>query len=213
VDLHGCRLDVFVPARQFAGVNVSSVRVPIAQNATLIARSRRMTRFAVLGGVLSAGGPPVSQIERVAGKRIPRVSLAAAKADPVPIRTSLQRGRAPVVVPASDRAKLIGTRERHAPQIVSRTKLGTVTSDRAVRSLPPPPQHERHERATIHQPLPSPSSPRHERTGTQAQLNSPPSPAQVERQPNVQPKPQGPPPPAHANPPGKEKEKEHGKEN
>ncbi len=46
---------VFVPARQFAGVNASSVR-PVAQNATLMARSRPLTRFAVQRGVLSAGG-------------------------------------------------------------------------------------------------------------------------------------------------------------
>ncbi|MGE5715059.1 MAG: DUF6600 domain-containing protein, partial [Acidobacteriota bacterium] len=99
---------VFVPAQQFAGVNVSSVRVPATQNATFIARARPVTRFAVQGGVLSAGGPPVSQVERVAGKRIERVSIAAAKTKPVPIRTSLQggRGSTPVVVSATERARL-----------------------------------------------------------------------------------------------------------
>ncbi len=161
---------VFVPARQFSGVNVSSVRVPAAQNATFIARSRPQTRFAVQGGVLSSGGPPVSQVERVAGRRIQRASLAQAKTQPVPIRTSLQggRGRAAVVVPASERAKLISTREREAPQQVSRTKPEAVKTDRAVRTLPPPAQRDKHERATGRQisqsPPPAASSEKRVRT-------------------------------------------------
>jgi len=260
---------VFVPARQFAGVNVSSVGVPVSQNTTFIARARPVTKFAVQGGVLSSGGPALPQVERVAGKRIERMSIASAKTQPVPIKTSLQggRGRASVVVPAGERAKLITAREKNAPQAVSRTKPEAATSERAVRTLPPPPaKHEKHEKATGHQPPPArekhekatahqqpppppqaksnekhertvrsqpaqPSNEKHERatvhqppppqvherpekTGTQAQLNSgqPPPPAHVEKQPNVQPKPQGP-SPAHANPPGKEKEKEHGKDN
>ncbi len=247
---------VFVPARQFAGVNVSSVRVPVTQNATFIARSRPVTRFAVQGGALSAGGPPISQVERVAGKRIQRVSLAHAKTQAVPIRTSLQGKRASVVVPAGERAKLISEHEKRAPSQASRTMPSK--SERAFQ--PPPVSHERHEKATVHQqppppsneknikheraatvhqppsqpsheknvkheqaatahqPPPPPSHERHEKPVAQAQLNSvhQPPPAHVERQPNVQrvqPKPQGPPPAAKGNPPGKEKEKEHGKEN
>jgi hypothetical protein len=230
---------VFVPAQQFVGVNVSSVRVPVTQNATFIARARPVTQFAVQGGVLSSGGPALPQVERLAGKRIQRVSIASAKTRPVPIRTSLQGGgRAPVVVPASERAKLLAPREKRAPQQVSRSKTEPVTSDRAVRALPPPPaKHEKHEKASAHQPPPpplvrhekpekalahqpppQPPKERHEKAGTQAQLNSGhqernlgkqplgPPPARVEKQPNAPPK-QGGPPPAHANPPGKEKEK------
>jgi hypothetical protein len=256
---------VFVPARQFAGVNVSSVRVPVTQNATFIARARPATQFAVQGGVLSSGGPTIPQVERVAGKRIQRVSIASAKTQPVPIRTSLQggRSRAAVVVPASEREKLLVPREKRGPQQVSRSKTTAVTTDRAVRSLPPPSAkqekhekatanqpppraHEKHEKATVHQPPPParekdgkatvqqpppppparekqekavvrqpppPSSPRPEKAGTQAQLSSrQPHPAHVEKQHSVEAKSQGP-PTTHANPPGKEKDKEHGKEN
>ncbi len=103
---------VFVPAQQFAGVNVSSVRVPATQNATFISRARPVTHFAVQGGVLSSGGPAISQVERVAGRRIQRVSITSAKTQPVPIRTSLHGGRAPVVVPASERAKQIAAHEK-----------------------------------------------------------------------------------------------------
>lgn len=228
---------VFVPAGQFAGVNVSSVRVPAAQNATFIARSRPLTRFAVQGGVLSSGGPALPQVERVAGKQIPRVSLAEAKTQAVPIRTSLHGGRGAIVVPATERAKLITAHEKHTPQTVSGTKPKVVTSERVVHSPTPSPakheKHEKHEKATVHQPTPGPSNLKKERTGSQTQRNSvheeknvgkqtqtvhvekqtqtAPA-AHVEKQPNVQPKPQGPPPAAKANPPGNEKEKEHGKE-
>jgi hypothetical protein len=282
-----------VPARQFAGVNVSSVRVPVTENATFVARSRPMTQFAVQRGVLTAGGPPVSQVERVAGKRIQPVSLAQSKTQAVPIRTSLQGKRASVVVPASERAKLITEHEKRGPQQASRTKPEVATSEHAVRQFAPTPAHEKHEKATVHQPPPTsnernvkherevhspppkisnekhekatvhqpspppppkvsnekhekvtvhqspptsndknvkhervvhsppppppppPSNERHEKPVTQAQLNSghQPPPAHVEKQPNVQPKPQGPPPAAKGNPPAKEKDKEHGKEN
>jgi hypothetical protein len=191
---------VFVPAQQFAGVNVSSVRVPVSQNATLISRSRPLTRFAVQGGVLSSGGPALPQVERVAGKRIERVSFAQAKTEPVPIKTSLRggRGRAPVVVPATERAKLIAAHENRASQQpsgskqVSRSKTEPVTSDRAVRSLPPPaaknekrdktsahqpppPAREKREKATVHQPSAQPSNEGREKA-VRSQPASPPSP-------------------------------------
>ena len=131
-----------------------------------------------------------------------------------------------VVVPASERAKLITAQEKHGSQQASRTKPEVATSVRAVPQSPPPPAHEKHEKATAHQPPPPPSNERHEKavhpqppavkvekqpqTAHIEKQTAPP--AHVEKQPDVQPKPQGP-PPAHANPPGKEKEKEHGKEN
>ncbi|HSB63657.1 MAG TPA: DUF6600 domain-containing protein, partial [Thermoanaerobaculia bacterium] len=157
---------VFVPAAHFAGVNVSSVRIPPTQNATFIARARPMTRFAVQGGVLTTAGPPLPQVERVTGRRIERVSLAQAKTEPVPIRTSLEggRGRATVVVPATERAKAISAHERRGPQQVSRSKTDVVTSEPAVRTLPPPAKREKHEKATVKQsPPPPPVRERHEK--------------------------------------------------
>jgi hypothetical protein len=233
---------VFVPAPQFAGVNVSSVRVPPTQNATLVSRSRPITRFAVQGGVLANSGPAVSQVERVSGRRINRVSLAQAKTQPVPIRTSLTGGRtrAAVVVPAVERAKAIEPSGRHEAQNVNRTQphdnvkpSGTLhqspqrpeARERAVAPPPAPPSQPRHERPA--QPAPAAQArvapPRAEakpiehRAAPPPQTQVPPHAqvppqAQVQRPPSVEPRPQGPPPNAHANPPGREKEKEHGKE-
>ena len=179
---------VFVPARQFAGVNVSTVRVPATQNATFIARSRPLTRFAVQSGVLTSGGPALPQVERVAGRRIQRVRVAEAKTQPVPIRTSLQRGQARVVVPASERARLITAHEKRGPAQVSRTS--PATSEKAIHPppqtsngrhertvhptpAPAPPSNGKHER-TAHNPPPPPppQHERHEKTGSQAQANS-----------------------------------------
>jgi hypothetical protein len=200
---------VFVPARQFAGVDVSSVRVPATRNAAVVAHSRPVTSFAVRGGVLSSGGPALGQVERFSGRRIDRVSLGQARTQAIPIRTSLQAGRerATVVVPASERAKAFETSGRHETRQGARTPPNDARPQpqQAVRQPPPP-------------------RPRPEATGDQARLAPPhaegtaggrpqPAPqAHAEKPPAVQPRPQGA-PPAHGNPPAKEKDKEHGKEN
>ena len=167
-----------------------------------------MTRFAVQNGMLSAGGPPVAQVERASGRRVARVNVGQARTEPVPLRASFAggRGRAPVVVPAVERAKAIGPSGRHETQNVSRTQPYAVKPERAVRQ-PAPPLVREHVN-----PAPPPHQNRKPRSRQAPEPTQPPPAARVEKPPAVQPKPQGPPPQAHGNPPGKEKNKEHGNE-
>jgi hypothetical protein len=100
---------VFVPATQFVGVNVGTVRVPATQNATLFSRTRPVTRFAASGGVLSSGGPTVVQVERVTQRKIARVSIGDAHTKAVPLDAGLRGRRGPVIAPAAERAKFIAS--------------------------------------------------------------------------------------------------------
>ncbi|MGZ5380894.1 MAG: DUF6600 domain-containing protein [Thermoanaerobaculia bacterium] len=100
---------VFVPATQFVGVNVGTVRVPVTQNATLLARTRPVTRFAASGGVLTSGGPTVVQMERVTKRKIARVSVGDAHTKAVPLDAGLRGRRGPVIAPAAERAKFIAS--------------------------------------------------------------------------------------------------------
>ena len=230
---------VFVPARNFAGADVSSVRVPAAQNATFIARSHPSTRFAVRGGVLSSGGPAVSRVERVSGTRIRRVSFGQAGTKAVPIRTSLQesRGRAPVVVSASQRARLIAppSPRTHAARQVSGTRKGPVKiahvaprspnlpkrepRERTVHAAATPHKSEPRERTVHKAPAPHPSQ--HPERIAHAALPHPSQPhvsrsapvAHVTASHVAQPRGQRPPRPAHGNPhpTGGESDKEHRK--
>lgn len=98
---------VFVPATQFVGVNVGTVRVPAAQNATLLARTRPVTRFAASGGVLTIGGPTVVQVEHATQRKITRVSVGDAHTKAVPLSAGLRGQRSNVIAPAAERAKFI----------------------------------------------------------------------------------------------------------
>jgi hypothetical protein len=98
---------VFVPATRFVGVNVGTVRVPAAQNSTLLARTRPMTRFAASGGVLTSGGPSLVQVERATGRKISRVSVGDAHTTAVPLGAGLRGRRSNVIAPATERARFI----------------------------------------------------------------------------------------------------------
>ena len=215
---------VFVPARQFVGVNVRSARVPIAENAVLVGRSRPMTRFTVQGGVLVSGGPALSRVEGVAGTRIQRVSLDHAKTQAIPLSTSPGGGRARIVVPASERARLIAAHAGHLPPPASRRAPEAVRSERAAR--PPshaakeagPPVSRRVPEAAVPERAAPPRS--HEtkearppvRESAQRREEAPPQ-GRVERPPSAPPNAAKAPPPARENPPAKQKEaKEPAKE-
>lgn len=106
---------VFVPVNRFAGVRVSTARLPVAQNATLIQRTRRITSFGVTNGIVVNRGPSVQRVESAARVRIPRASIDAAKTRPVAMTAggSMPRGkRVSVVAPASVRARELNA---HAP--------------------------------------------------------------------------------------------------
>jgi hypothetical protein len=100
---------VFVPATQFVGTNVSTARVPVAQNAMILSRAQKGTRFTVSGGVVRASAvPPPSLVERVTGKRLERASLGKLKARPTTLAAAHVSGkRIPVVAAARERSAAI----------------------------------------------------------------------------------------------------------
>jgi hypothetical protein len=100
---------IFVPATRFVGVNVGTVRVPVAQNATLLARTRPVTRFTASGGVLTSGGPTVVQVERATQRKIARVSVGDAHTKAVPLDAGPRGRRSNVIAPATERAKFIAS--------------------------------------------------------------------------------------------------------
>ncbi len=92
---------VFVPGKNFAGVNVSSVRLPAARNATLLPRMHSATAFSVSGGIVRNTGLPVSRVERATGRAVPRRSISAARTDPRPVPRTAANRRMTVAAPAS----------------------------------------------------------------------------------------------------------------
>jgi hypothetical protein len=116
---------VFVPATQFVGVNVGTVRMPATQNAILLARTKPVTRFTASGGVLTNGGPTVVQVERVMQRKIARVSVGDAHTKAVPLDAGLRSRRANVIAPATERAKFIAP---HTPPAPHAAKVAHETS-------------------------------------------------------------------------------------
>jgi hypothetical protein len=106
---------VFVPTRQFVGVPVATVRVPLRDNTAIFARSVKTTRYEVSGGVVRTAGPPIAGIERVAAHKIERVSIDRVKARPTTI------AEAGVSNGSAVRAALPAA-ERRAPETNTRAK-------------------------------------------------------------------------------------------
>jgi hypothetical protein len=126
---------VFVPATQFVGVNVSTVRVPQTQNATILSSAQKGTRFTVSGGVVRAtADPPPSFVERVTGKRLERASLGKLKARPTTLAAAHVSGRRiGVVAPARVRSAAIAraktnTRQSKAARAAGAREARTVGS-------------------------------------------------------------------------------------
>jgi hypothetical protein len=97
---------VFVPINQFAGTNVSTVRVATTQNSTILARAQRATRFSVSGGLVHTGGPPTALVERARGKPLRAVRVSSLKLKPTTITAAGIRSgkRVPIVAPAHERS-------------------------------------------------------------------------------------------------------------
>ena len=112
---------VFVPARQFVGVPVASVRVPAQQNAAIFARATKVTRFPVSGGIVHTAGIPRAQIERAAGHRIAAESVSRARVTPTSIaqaRVGTSK-RVAVVAPAVERQRVMREHGASAPKSAS----------------------------------------------------------------------------------------------
>jgi hypothetical protein len=162
---------VFVPANQFVGTNVSTVRVPTTQNATILAGAQRATRFSVSRGLVRAGGPPAALVQRATGKSMRAVSVSSVsrKLRPTTIAAAGVRSgkRIPIASPVRERAaraarleskggKASAPRIAHraappvtrAPRVAAAGRHGErVTRERAVRIAP---KAGRAERAPSH---------------------------------------------------------------
>ena len=64
----------FVPKQRFTTTNVYNVRVPVNQNQVILARSQKVTRFPVSGGVVRNEGIDLRNVERSSPARVQRVS-------------------------------------------------------------------------------------------------------------------------------------------
>ena len=76
---------VFVATNRFVGGNVSTVRMPMTRNASLLRTGTPMTRFSVSGNTVRTNGPDPRRIERATHTPIRKTSLSAAKLRPTKI--------------------------------------------------------------------------------------------------------------------------------
>lgn len=204
---------VFVPVNQFAGVRVSSARLPVARNTTLMQHTQRVTSFGVNNGAIVNRGPSVQRIEASAHTRIPRGSIEAAKTRPAPMTaggTATSGKRFSVVAPASVRAREFKAhaaaggastgpgKEQHATASSANTASRSENAPATGHGKGVPPKHEaapKHHEApppTLHESKPqshqTPPPAKHEKAATPAPHHEAPPP--VHHQP-----PPPPPPP------------------
>jgi hypothetical protein len=112
---------IFVAVNSFVGTTVSSVRVPVQQNAGILTRAHKVTRFSVSGGIVRASDPPPSFVQRVTGKTLHRTSLSSQKLRVTTIAAAgvVSRKRVRIVAPAHVRA-VAATREKPSNPKVAR---------------------------------------------------------------------------------------------
>jgi len=141
----------FVPARQFVGVSVASVRLPVARNAAIFSSAVKTTNFRVSGGVVRTAGPPTAQIEKAAARRIAPVSIDRVQTRPTTLEEAgvTKASRVAVAAPAAARQSLTAekagkTAEKAAPTTEgSRAAAHPEKSTEAARSSKPSSQSER----------------------------------------------------------------------
>ena len=110
---------VFTPMNHFVGTNVTSVRVPAQQNATIFRQTTPATRFAVSGGIVRNTAIPVATVQRAAGIRIQTRSISDARATPrsMTAGTTGNSRQVAIVAPAREVKAAVAAR----PQGVSRS--------------------------------------------------------------------------------------------
>ena len=99
----------FVPARQFVGVPIQTVRVAPQQNSVIFRRATKVTSFPVTNGIVRTAGLPAQRVERATGHPIERVSIDRARTQPTSVeRAGFQKAKSiPVVAPERERAQAI----------------------------------------------------------------------------------------------------------
>ena len=220
---------VFVPSARFVGINVASVRVPAPQTATLLARSTKVTRYTVSGGIVHTAGPPTARIERATGHRVERVGIDRIRSKPTTLAAAgATRSRSVrVVAPARERDRAIASRSpagEHAPpqhaHMTPKTPEKKTAPARASTQAVAPPEHGRaaHEQTRVahgKERAAPPAPATAERVAPRPHAESaPPHGHTASVAPRPQHRPEQPPaqaaPPRPAAPPGQEKKAPHG---
>ena len=118
---------VCVPARQFVGVRVASVRVPSQQSITIVQRAVKTTRYEVSNGFVRVAGPPQNKVERAIGRPIQHVTL---RAQPTTMAAGgVVKGKTVhVVAPEQERARLTTEKVSAKPSKASKVKPESTSS-------------------------------------------------------------------------------------
>ncbi|HET7453330.1 MAG TPA: DUF6600 domain-containing protein [Thermoanaerobaculia bacterium] len=219
---------VFVPTSHFAGVRVSSVRLPVQQNATIFPRVQKMTAYSVSHGIVVNRGPSVTRVEQAAHARIPRSPISEAKARPVSLsEAGVQRGRrVGIAAPADVRAREIAARRGGAPHTESAGGGSSAAAHHEAPRHEAAPKHEaqpKHETAQRHEAAPKHEAPKHETASNHEAApthETPPRHEAVPKHPKHETPPPPPPapelaprheapPPEHVSPPAHETASKH----
>ena len=170
----------FVPARQFVGVSVASVRVPVAQNAAIFSRATKTTNFRVAGGVVRTVGPPTAQIERASARRIAPESIDRIRTRPTTLEQAGARSgsRVAVAAPAAERNSIGVAKTEAQPKAAAKSEKTRAEAPRAAAARPAPAHETRQAEAKPPaQPKAKPAPVKHE---TVAKKSAPPKPASKE---------------------------------
>jgi hypothetical protein len=73
---------VFVPTNRFVDTDITSVRVPAQESATIFRQTTPVTRFGVSDGIVRNTGIPMETIQRATGGRIETRAISAANTAP-----------------------------------------------------------------------------------------------------------------------------------
>ena len=169
---------VFVPTNRFVGRNVTTVRVPAQQSASIFRQTRPVTGFSVSHGIVRNTALPMETIERAGGGKIETRSIQAARTAPRSVPAG--SARLAVVAPARDVRAAAAAR----PQAASRSP----ESSREVKHAKAPVDHES-ERAMQAHGAPPAESHRQTAEAPAEHRQGPPRPAEAKRPAEHAPKP------------------------
>jgi hypothetical protein len=94
---------------RFVNVNVTTVRIPIERNVTIIRGTRNVTSFQVVGGTVRSTAIPVTHVERATHTRIQRADISVARTTPTRIEAGGGR--------QGERIRDAGPRERNVARL------------------------------------------------------------------------------------------------
>ena len=210
---------VFVPTRQFVGVPVASVRVPVARNEVIFTKAVKNTDYRVSGGIVRTAGPPPERIEKVTQHKVAEVSIDRVKTRPTTLAEggAAKASRIAPAAPAAEREKIAAkpaaeTREPAGKQakanprqpVQEQAKAPEPRSSHPVQSAQQAPAtpHNHNHKAPQHEPATSAEKP----TGSTAEKAhlAPPPKTKATSEGQAKARPQEERPPTHSNEPTEE---------